>query len=380
MNELAPQSDRDTVVDLDQQFIPIARPDLPELSAYIAQLEQVWSTQMLSNFGPNSRQLEAAAADYLGIAHVRATSSGDIGLTALIAALGLPEGSPCFLSPYTFNSTINTAIWNRLRPVYVDIDPGTYNMSPDGLASAVAEIAEPGLVLATHVFGNPCDIEGLTEIAHRKHHLLFDAAHGLGAEHRGAKIGTFGDGEMFSLSGTKPVTSGEGGLIATKHDWLVDRLERVRGYGFRDDYRSDLVGLNGKMSELHAALGLLNLGRIDEILDKRDNHVAQYYEHLSDHVTFQHVDSLDRSTTKDLVVRLGTRRKMVEEALSSASIQTKRYFVPLHYMAAYGRYAERPLPATEMAFEQSLCIPLFGAMTPAQVDRVCDVIVSTLTR
>ncbi len=360
--------------------IPIARPDLPPFEDYTSVLSEIWSTQMLSNFGPISQRLETIAQDYLGVAHVRATASGDSGLMAVIAALGLAPGSPCFISSYTFNSTINTVLWNQLRPVFVDIDADTYNMSPVALGEAIANEPDAGLVLATHVFGAPCDVAAIAELADAKHRVVFDAAHGLGASHDGTKLGNFGDAEMFSLSGTKPVTSGEGGLVATKHDWLVDRLERIRGYGFRGDYRSDLVGMNAKMSELHAALGLLNFERIDEILVRRDEHVAQYRARLGLSVGWQRVLPGDQSTTKDLVIGLGRLRGAVEGELANAQIQTKRYFVPLHFMPAYSKHTTGPLPQTEEAFDESLCIPLYGDMTAAQVDRVCDVVLSVIDR
>jgi len=359
--------------------VPICRPDLPRLSDYTELLEEVWESQMLSNFGPLSRRLEAEASKYLGGIHVRATASGDIGLMAVIKALGLEPGAPCFVSPFTFNSTINTVLWNQLQPVYVDIDAATYNMSPHALAEAIGDEAQTGLVLATHVFGTPCDVESLASLASSSgHFLVFDAAHGLGAEHAGSMIGTFGDAEMFSLSGTKPVTSAEGGLIATRHDWLLDRFERVRGYGFRDDYRSDIVGVNGKMSELHAALGLLNLRRIDSILAARDIHVAHYRSRLGGLVGWQHVRDGDRSTTKDLAIHLGTKRARVELALRTAGVQTKRYFVPLHYMSAYASFVHGPLPGAEKAYEESLCIPLFGSMSADDVDYVSNIIIAAL--
>ncbi len=356
------------------EAIPIARPDLPPLGEYTEMLEQIWATQMLSNFGPVSRQLEQEAAERLGVAHVLATASGDIGLTATISVLDLPEGAPCYLSPYTFNSTINAVLWNRLEPVFVDIDAHTHNMSPGALRTAIARKGDSGLVVATHVFGNPCDVEGLAAAAGKANRMVFDAAHGLGATHKGVAVGNFGDAEMFSLSGTKPVTSGEGGLIATNNDEVADQLGKARGYGFRGDYRSDRVGLNGKMSELHAALGLLNLRRIDDILERRDHHVSRYRSNLGDSVGWQHVAPADRSTVKDLVIGLGSLRQAVETELDRASIQTKRYFVPLHFMPAYSRFGTDSLPATEKTFDESLCIPLFGAMTDAQVDRVSDVI------
>lgn len=366
----------DITDDIHVERIPICRPDLPDLADFTELLGGIWESQMLSNFGPISQQLEAEAAEYLGVEHVRATASGDIAMMSILKALDLEPGSPCFLSPFTFNSTINTALWNQLTPVFVDIDYSTYNMSPRALAAAISEHDGNGVVLATHVFGNPCEIEALDELASDAgHRLVFDAAHGLGSVHDGVRIGNFGDAEMFSLSGTKPVTSGEGGLVATRHEWLMERIERIRGYGFRGNYRSDIVGLNGKMSEIHAALGLLNVRRVDEILDTRRVHLERYHDQLATSVTWQRVREGDESTTKDLVINVGTHRRMVEDALAQAGIQTKRYFVPLHFMPAY-RTNNEHLPAAEAAFEHSLCIPFFGSMTAAQVDRVCSVISS----
>lgn len=360
-------------------MIQITRPELPPFEDYAELLREVWRTRMLSNFGTMATRLERVASDYLGSPHVLAVSSGDVGLIVALAALQLPEGSPCFLSDFTFNSTINAALWNRLRPVLVDIDPSTFNMSTEALREAMERHPEPGVVLPTHVFGNPCDHASLGSAA-RDHssYLVFDAAHAYGSSREGRRVGTFGDAEVFSLSGTKPVTSAEGGLISTARDDLAERIRYLRAYGFQDDYRSRFLGINGKLSELHSALGVLTLPRVDEIVLRRNEIGAAYRRALGDLVGWQSVGSQDRSTYKDVAVLLGERRSAVERALRAEGIETKRYFVPLHHMEIYSVYASSPLSTTEEIYASVLCIPAYAGMDDGVVEMVSDVMRSVL--
>ena len=362
--------------------IPITRPWLPPFSEYARLLEGVWSSKMLSNFGPLAVQLEEQSQAYLGARYLLSASSGDVALTLAVRALGLPGNSRILVPSFTFNSTVNAVIWNGHQPVFVDIDPETLNMDPRAAADLVDGASA---ILATHVFGNPADIEALSLVAlHADIPLLFDAAHGYGSLHARRHVGTFGSAEVFSLSGTKPVTSGEGGLIATNDPELADRFRYLRAYGFQNDYVSHYVGLNGKLSELHAALGLLSMSRIEEALATRRRHVAAYLARLGTlpGVGFQKIATRDRSTYKDfaLLFREGSTRNGVEAALADRGIQTKRYFRPCHEMPAYREYSDRPLPATESTYARILCIPLFEDMTDIQRDLVCTVIEESVSR
>jgi dTDP-4-amino-4,6-dideoxygalactose transaminase len=363
-------------------LIPITRPWLPPFAEYAELLERVWSSRMLSNFGPLASALEEQSNRYLAAGHVLSASSGDVALILAIRALALPPGSRVLVSSFTFNSTVNAIIWNGCRPVFVDIDPETLNMDP---SDAAARATGAAAILATHVFGNPADIDALGEVSlHFDIPMLFDAAHGYGSLHRGRHVGTFGSAEVFSLSGTKPVTSGEGGLIATGDPILADRFRYLRGYGFQNDYVSRYVGLNGKLSELHAALGLLTMARIEDAIKARANHVAAYLGRLSavDGISFQKIAAGDRSTYKDfaLIFRDGTSRDRVETALSSRGIQTKRYFRPCHDMPAYAEHRDRSLPVTESTYARILCIPLFEEMTETERDLVCSVVETTCSK
>ena len=359
--------------------IPITRPSLPPLDEYVVLLEEIWESRMLSNFSRFAQSLEELAERYLEAEHVLAVSSGDLGLIATLAALDLPPGSPCYISDFTFNSTINAALWARLEPVLIDVDRASFNMDPEALHAAMREQRLRGVVLPTHVFGNPCDVESLEEIARQfDGYLVFDAAHAYGSRHAGNAVGTFGDAEVFSLSGTKLVTSAEGGLVATSHDWLAERLRYVRAYGFQDDYRSRRVGLNAKISELHSALGTLTLRDVEEQVRQRHELVDAYRAHLDDRVGWQHVAESDRTTYKDIALLLGGSRAEAQDALAAAGVQTKRYFVPLHEMEPYAPFARGALPRSSELHRESLCVPAFAELAFEDVHRVARIILEAV--
>jgi dTDP-4-amino-4,6-dideoxygalactose transaminase len=356
--------------------IPITRPWLPPLAQYTILLERIWSSRMLSNFGPLAVELEDQSRSYIGSEFLLSASSGDVALILAVRALGLAPGSPVIVPSFTFNSTVNAILWNGLRPVLTDIDPETLNLDParvrERMDGAVA-------IVATHVFGNPADVDALSGLAAEAGiPVLFDAAHGYGSLHDGRHVGTFGAVEVFSLSGTKPVTSGEGGMVVTNDPELAEKIRYLRAYGFQSDYVSRYVGLNGKLSEMHAALGLLTMARIEDVLAIRQRHVAGYRQRLGSlpGLSFQRVAPGDRSTFKDLAVLFAdmTTRNRVEIALTAAGIQTKRYFHPCHTMPAYRAFADAPLPVTESVYARILCLPLFEELTDDERGLVCSIV------
>jgi dTDP-4-amino-4,6-dideoxygalactose transaminase len=357
--------------------IPITRPELPPLEEYRALLEQIWSSRMLSNFGSFAQGLERLASEYLGV-ETKVAVSGDIGLTLAISCFDLPASSTCLVPSFTFNSTVSAVLWNRLRPVFVDIDPETLTLDVAHTA-ALAREHRPSLIIATHVFGNPADVDGLSAVAASTGaRLLFDSAHGYGSRRGGVPVGNFGDAEVFSLSGTKPVTTAEGGLVSSRDSGFLSRFVHARAYGFQHDYNSKRLGLNGKMSELHAALGLLTLRRIEDALERRAAHVQAYRARLGRlaGLHFQKVRAEDRSSSKDFAVLFPApaRRDRVEAALQEAAVQTKRYFRPCHRMDAFATYATGALGVTDDVYARILCLPLFESLTPAQIDQICTVV------
>jgi dTDP-4-amino-4,6-dideoxygalactose transaminase len=363
-------------------MIPIVRPELPPLDDFIPLLEEIWDSKMLSNFGPMAKRMEALTANYLDVKHSLVCTSGETGLMITLAALELPQGAPCFVSSFTFNSTINAPLWNNLRPVIVDIDPATFCMSASSLSAAMRRHPQPGVVLATHVFGNPCDVDAL-EVLTRNHgsYLIFDAAHGYGSLRGDKHVGALGDAEVFSLSGTKLVTTGEGGLITTSHDWLAERLMYFRAHGFQNDYDSKVLGLNGKFSEIHAALGLLTLPNVENAVAARHEILAKYHDALSGTATWQAVRSVDRSTYKDINIGVGPNAGAIVDELDKKGIQTKRYFRPLHTMEMFKEYGDgQTFPNAQKVYDETLCVPAYADMPDWVVGTVADVVKSLRTK
>jgi dTDP-4-amino-4,6-dideoxygalactose transaminase len=273
--------------------------------------------------------------------------------------------------------------WNGLRPVFADIDRRTLTLSPDAVEQAIGMHASA--ILATHIYGTPCDVEGLDRIAAQNGlRLFFDAAHAFGSVHAGTRLGGFGDAEVFSLSPTKVVVAAEGGIIATNDDLLAERCRIGRDYGNPGDYDCRFVGLNARMSELHAATALASLEDLDERLDERNRLATAYTEALAGipGVLVPEVPLGDRSTYKDYSVLIdaegfGIDATAVAEGLGADGIETRRYYSPpVHAMRAYrhsGTHAAT-LPTTEWAAARVLTLPLWVGMTDAQVSGIAGAI------
>jgi len=272
---------------------------------------------------------------------------------------------------FTFNSTVNAILWNRLTPVFADIDPQRLTLDPGDVERVVGP--RTVVVVGTHVFGNPCDDEAIRAAAgSRRVPVVYDAAHAFGSRYRGRPVGTLGDLEVFSFSGTKVTTSAEGGLVTAATDDLVSRLEYLRAYGFQHDYESRMVGLNAKISELNAALGVLAIEAAEHAVRRRQEVVARYRAALDGiaGLGFQQVDARDRSTQMVFCVLCERGRAGLERSLEAAGIQTKRYFRPAHAMQAYRRYGTRRLPRTDDVAARILCLPIFNEISDAQIDEV----------
>lgn len=359
--------------------LPIARPSLPAFEDYVDLLRVVWQTRMLSNFGPMAQRFEARVQERTGNPHCRAVASADTGLVLALAALDLPEGGECLLPSFTFNSTINAVLWNRLTPVFVDIDRRTLNADPIDARRRLSD--RTVAIVATHVFGCPADVPALQEVA-AGHDLplILDAAHAFGARLDSRPIGdpALGTMQVFSFSGTKAITCAEGGIVACGSPRLAERIEKLRGYGFLHDYVSEAVGLNGKLSELHAALGTLTVQCIEEVVAWRNHLVDRYRARLAvvPGLRFQEPLAGACSTWKDVAVLLPSKRDALAAHLAALGIQTKQYFRPLHSMPLFARWrrADDDLDDTEWVSQRVLCLPIFNELAEEEVDRICDAI------
>jgi len=356
--------------------IPLSRPAGIDPDAVAADVRKILASGILTN-GPYVRRLEFETAERLGVSHCIAVSSCTSGLMLVLKAAGL--SGDVVLPSFTFAATAHAVVWNGLRPVFADIDPATLTLSPAAAARAVG--VRTSAILATHIYGTPCDIEGLVAVARSNGlRLFFDAAHAFGSRHMGTPVGGFGDAEIFSLSPTKLLVAAEGGIIATNDDMLAERCRIGRDYGNPGDYDCRFVGLNARMSELHAAVGLSSLRTLDERIERR-NRLAERYREALTHVpgiTFPSVPDGDHSTYKDMTIqidpdRFGLDATSLGMALSEEGIETRRYYSPpVHAMRAFQGHAgpNGSLSSTISASERVLTLPMWTGMTEDDVEIV----------
>ncbi|MGQ0802744.1 MAG: DegT/DnrJ/EryC1/StrS family aminotransferase [Actinomycetota bacterium] len=357
--------------------LPFVRPPVPPLERVMNRLSPSYERGILTN-GPLVSELEERIRDRLQVRNVVAVASCTAGLMLTLRALRLEQ--PVLLPSFTFSASAHAVAWNGCRPRFAECDPESFQLDP---ADAALRLDGVDAVLATHVFGAPCSpsaIESLGRDADAP--VVFDAAHGFGARSGDRPIGGFGDAEVFSLSPTKPFTAGEGGLVTTDRDDLAADVRIGRDYANPGDYDSRFPGLNARLSELHAALALESLAQLDDNLRTRRTLAQRYVDRLADvpGVRVQRVRSGDESTWKDFTIIVdendfGVGRDLLVTALRAEGIDTRCYFdPPVHLQHAYRAAGTNRLPVTEHVTARVVSLPLYPSLSPAAVDRVCEVV------
>jgi len=370
----------DTVADVNSNKIYVAQPTLPDYPLLDEKFRDIVSSRMLSNFAKYSNQLEAVIETGLDVKKALTFPNGTSALMLSLKALEL-EGE-VILPSFTFSSTGHAVIWNGLVPVFADIDRRTFNVDPQDVERKIT--SRTSAIMAVHVFGNPADIEALETIA-RKHKLklVFDSAHALGSKYKGKPIGGFGDVECFSLSGTKVITSAEGGIATSNNKQFMRKMHLGRNYGAGPDYDCQYIGLNGKMSEFHAAIALESYALLGDFLIQRNKLVELYKLRLAElpGISFQQIQTEDgcTSTFKDFAILIdkdafGINRDQLIKLLNKQGIFPKKYFYPpLHRMKAYQSTEMRAenLVNTEYIADNIVCLPIYSHMSEDTVEKIC---------
>lgn len=318
-------------------------PALPPLEDVLALYEPAYGQGMITNSGIVAR-FEDAVAERLGVRHAVAVSSCTSGLMLVLRALGVT--GEVVLPSFTFFATAHAGAWNGLEPVFAECDPETWTLCPLDAARKITP--RTGAIVGVHLYGNPCDVDALAEVASRSRvKLIFDAAHAFGSSCQGRPVGRFGEAEVFSLSPTKLLVTGEGGLIATNDAALARRLRAGRNYGDSGSYDPEVLGLNARMPEFNAALGLAGLPMVDAKLERHNRIAAEYTNILRtvEGVGFQAVRPGNVCAYKDYSIhidaaRCGITRDGLRAALSVENIETRAYFFPaVHQQRLYARTA-----------------------------------------
>jgi dTDP-4-amino-4,6-dideoxygalactose transaminase len=359
--------------------LPLARPSIADPARLARELERIVSSDVLTN-GPTVRKLEERAAEYLGVRHCVAVASCTTGLMLVLRAAEV--SGDVIVPSFTFAATAHAVAWNGLRPVFADVDPQTLTLSAAAAERAIG--VRVSAILGTHLYGAPCDVDGLAEVARRNGiTLFFDAAHGFGARRGERMVGGFGAAEVFSMTPTKTLIAAEGGIIATNDDLLAERCRIGRNYGNPGDYDCRFVGLNARLSELHAAVALASFDDLEERIARRNELATHYHDLVSEipGIGFPVVRPEDRSTYKDLTILVdeawfGLSADALGEALAAEGVETRRYYAPaVHQMRAYrAQAAGVHLPVTDQAARAALSLPLSTDMTGGQVERVGEAI------
>jgi dTDP-4-amino-4,6-dideoxygalactose transaminase len=327
------------------------------------------------------RELEEATADYLGVPHVVAVASCTAGLMLTMQAL-TKAGTHVVMPSFTFSATAHGAAWASAVPRFAECEADTCQLD---LEDASQRMDGASLLVATHVFGSPCRPEMVEDLGRRYDvPVLFDAAHAFGATRRGRQVGTYGAAEVFSLSPTKILTAGEGGLVTTSDEELAAHLRLGRDYGNPGDYDTRFVGLNARMSELHAAVALSSLAELDRHLAMRADLARLYRKALVEvpGVAVQAVDPEDSSTYKDLTLLIdedgfGLSRDTLVKALAAEGVGTRCYFSPpVHQQTSYASLATGELPVTDRVAGQVVCLPIWRDMPGDAAAKIIEAVAS----
>ncbi len=364
--------------------IPMSQPDIT-LAERAAVLD-VLSTSTLA-LGPRLARFEADLAAVVGARHGVGVNSGTSGLHLCMIAAGVGEGDVVLTTPFSFVASANCVLYERARPVFVDIDPETLAISPDALETAVRRLAARGepvkAILPVHVFGHPADMDPITAVARRYGlAVVEDACEALGATYKDRRVGTLGDAAVFAFYPNKQITTGEGGMIVTDDDGWAALCRSLRNQG-RDVFDGWLehsrLGFNYRLDEMSAALGCVQVERLDEIVRRRARVANAYALRLAklDHVTAPPVASwVTRMSWFVYVVRLAPwlDRDAVIRALDARGIPARAYFPPIHLQPFYReRFGHRPgdFPVAEDMGRRCLALPFFGTLTDPQIDTIC---------
>jgi dTDP-4-amino-4,6-dideoxygalactose transaminase len=361
--------------------IYVTQPDLPPLDDFIPMLEQIWDSKILTNGGPFHQRLEDALCEYLGVPYISLFANGTIALVTAIRALGI--SGDVITTPYSFVATAHALLWNDLTPVFVDIDPTTLNLDPAKIEAAITP--QTTAILPVHCYGNPCDVEAIEDIADR-HNLkvIYDAAHAFGVQCHCGSILNHGDLSVLSFHATKVFNTLEGGAIVC-HDAETKRyIDQLKNFGFTSETTVEQTGINGKMNEMNAAIGLLQLHHVDRAIEERKSIDAAYRHALKDipgiHCYYLPPSERHNYSYFPIFVEDDNRfsRDELYSRLKAEGINVRRYFYPLITEFPMYRAKRSPvvndLSVSKAVAERVICLPIYPSMTQIDLQHIVDVI------
>ncbi|RLA94464.1 MAG: polysaccharide biosynthesis protein [Deltaproteobacteria bacterium] len=362
-------------------MIPLARPDVSEKE--VEAVVKVLRTPYLS-LGPKLAEFERRLAEYAGVKYAVAVNSGTSALHLIIKSLGIGEGDEVITTPFSFIASANCILYERATPVFVDIDPYTWNINTELIEEKITEKTKA--ILAVDIFGHPADWDRLQQIAEKYGlKLVEDAAEALGAEYKGKKAGSFGDAAAFAFYPNKQITTGEGGAVLTDDEAIATLCRSLRNQGRREGggwLEHERLGYNYRISDINCALGIAQLERLEELLKKREKVAKLYNERLKgmDEITLPHLSREVKKSWFVYVVKLcdkftKTDRDEILQNLRERGIECGNYFGPIHLQPFYRNifsYKEGDFPVTEKVAKRTIALPFHGGLTEEEIEYVCE--------
>lgn len=361
--------------------IYVTEPFLPPLNEFIPYLEKIWQSKILTNGGPFHRQLEAALRDFLGIDYIALFTNGTLALVTALQALQI--AGEVITTPYSFVATAHSLLWNRIKPVFVDIDPQTLNIDPEKLQAAITP--HTSAIVPVHCYGRPCDVDAIQRIADTYSlRVIYDAAHAFGVYSPSGSLLRHGDLSVLSFHATKVFTTFEGGAIVCPDARAKQRIDQLKNFGFVNEVTVVAPGINAKMSEWCAALGLVQLKYFDHAISRRKEIDAAYRARLGGVRGIRCPPPADAYTSNYAYFPILVEgaypmgRDELYQKLKTHGIHPRRYFYPL--ISDFPMYRDLPsaradnLPVAHRIAEQVLCLPIYPALGEADLDRIAGII------
>jgi dTDP-4-amino-4,6-dideoxygalactose transaminase len=364
--------------------IYVTRPLLPDLKDFQRELEEIWDSKWLTNNGPKHQQLEEEVRRTLGVPQLSLFNNGTIALVVAINSLRV--SGEAITTPFTFPATPHVLTWNGISPIFCDIDDATMNID----ATKIEQMITPKTtaILAVHVFGNPCEVQKIQEVADRYGlKVIYDAAHAFNTMIEGVGIGNFGDISMFSFHATKLFHTAEGGALTCTDPNLKKRIDLLKNFGIKNEEEVMLTGINGKMNEIQAALGLVNLRYMESERARRKSVSDTYYACLKGVRGIRLNDTPDsvQKSYQYFAIRIereefGVSRDDVHQKLKDYNVFSRKYFYPL--CSDYACYRHLPsaqasnLPVAQKVVKEVLCLPFYGGLDVKSAEKICEIILS----
>lgn len=370
---------------ISQHSVFVTEPYLPPLHEFIPYLEKIWASKRLTNSGPFHELLEQELAAFLGVQHLSLFANGTLALVTALQALRV--GGEVITTPYTFAATAHSLLWNDIKPVFVDVDPKTCNLDPRRIEEAITPATTA--ILPVHCYGIPCDVDGIQSIADTYGlKVIYDAAHAFGVRRDGVSILNHGDLSVLSFHATKVFNTFEGGAIICPDAKIKQRIDYLKNFGFADEVTVMAPGINGKMNEVCAAMGVLQLEHINYALEKRRVIYQRYREAFSGTPYLSLQEPAGNLEWNHAYCPLFVRpehsvsRDELYTRLKSHRIHARRYFYPL--VSSFPMYrgirssAKEHLPHAYALSEQVICLPIYPSLPIDDQKRVIDIILETV--